>query len=406
MLPHALEVAHDIAVNTAPVSVAVTKRLMWGSFGLDPAQVDHAESELHKVVMGEADAREGVNAYLERRDAELVAHRQRVLAGRVAGPGGRGPVTDAPTTTTTEVLDGVDLTGRTVLITGATTGIGKETARALAAAGATVVVTARTDEKGETAVAELVDLVPGADISYEVLELGVAGERARLHRPLHGGPRPPRSADRQRGDHGGAVRPHRRRLRAAASAPTTSDTSCSSVGCCPLLEASAPARVVLLSSGGHAASDILWDDPNFEDARLLEDGGLRAVEDGQHPPRRRARPALRAARGARLLGAPGHGATDLGRHFTREDYAGAEGAGQGRPRPASSRRRSASTSARPRRCGRSWLPSWRPRAVPTWPTARWPRPVPTRSIPTPPERLWAISEELVGEEFPVSPTRR
>jgi len=68
VLSYALEVAHDMAVNTAPVSVAVTKRLMWGSFGLDPAQVDHAESELHKVVMGEADAREGVNAYLERRE--------------------------------------------------------------------------------------------------------------------------------------------------------------------------------------------------------------------------------------------------------------------------------------------------------------------------------------------------
>ena len=171
VLPHALEVAHDIAVNTAPVSVAVTKRLMWGSFGLDPTQVDHAESELHKVVMGEADAREGVNAYLERRDAGVVAHRERVLAGRVARARGRGPVTDAPTTTTTEVLDGVDLSGRTALVTGATTGIGKETARALAAAGASVVITARTDEKGETAVAELVELVPGADISYEVLEL-------------------------------------------------------------------------------------------------------------------------------------------------------------------------------------------------------------------------------------------
>jgi enoyl-CoA hydratase/carnithine racemase len=68
VLPHALRVAHDIAVNTAPVSVAVTKRLLWSSFGLDPGQVDRAETELHKVVMGEADAREGVMAYLERRD--------------------------------------------------------------------------------------------------------------------------------------------------------------------------------------------------------------------------------------------------------------------------------------------------------------------------------------------------
>lgn len=70
VLPRALEVAHDIAVNTAPVSVAVTKRLMWSSFGLNPGQTDVAESELHKVVMGEADAREGVMAYLERRDPE------------------------------------------------------------------------------------------------------------------------------------------------------------------------------------------------------------------------------------------------------------------------------------------------------------------------------------------------
>jgi len=70
VLPRALEVAHDIARNTAPVSVAVTKRLMWSSFGLNPGQIDRAESELHKVVMGEADAREGVMAYLERRDPE------------------------------------------------------------------------------------------------------------------------------------------------------------------------------------------------------------------------------------------------------------------------------------------------------------------------------------------------
>ena len=67
VLPHALEVAHDMAVNTAPVSVAVTKRLLWGSFGLVPGQVDRLETELHHHLMGEADAREGVHAFLERR---------------------------------------------------------------------------------------------------------------------------------------------------------------------------------------------------------------------------------------------------------------------------------------------------------------------------------------------------
>ena len=38
-------------------------------------------------------------------------------------------------TTTTEVLEGVDLGGKTILVTGATTGIGRETGRALGAAG-------------------------------------------------------------------------------------------------------------------------------------------------------------------------------------------------------------------------------------------------------------------------------
>ncbi|MGW1546860.1 SDR family NAD(P)-dependent oxidoreductase [Streptomyces sp. NPDC002346] len=45
--------------------------------------------------------------------------------------------------TTDEVIDGVHLTGRTAIVTGATSGIGVETARALALAGARVVLAAR-----------------------------------------------------------------------------------------------------------------------------------------------------------------------------------------------------------------------------------------------------------------------
>lgn len=41
--------------------------------------------------------------------------------------------------TTDDVLDGVDLTGQTVLITGAASGLGQETARAVAAHGGSVV---------------------------------------------------------------------------------------------------------------------------------------------------------------------------------------------------------------------------------------------------------------------------
>ncbi len=70
VLPLALEVAHDMAVNTAPVSVAVSKRLLWGTFSMTPDDVDRAETDLHHHLMGEADAREGVMAFLERRDPQ------------------------------------------------------------------------------------------------------------------------------------------------------------------------------------------------------------------------------------------------------------------------------------------------------------------------------------------------
>ncbi len=50
-----------------------------------------------------------------------------------------------------------DLTGQVVIVTGANSGIGKESAVALAAMGATVVMTARNAEKGEAARQEVVE---------------------------------------------------------------------------------------------------------------------------------------------------------------------------------------------------------------------------------------------------------
>ncbi len=67
VLPAALELARDIAVNTAPLSVAIAKRLLWESPTLTPADVGRKETELHHHLMGRADALEGVMAYLERR---------------------------------------------------------------------------------------------------------------------------------------------------------------------------------------------------------------------------------------------------------------------------------------------------------------------------------------------------
>lgn len=67
VLPAALELARDIALNTAPLSVAVSKRLLWQTYALSPADVERLETELHRHLMGRSDAREGALAFLERR---------------------------------------------------------------------------------------------------------------------------------------------------------------------------------------------------------------------------------------------------------------------------------------------------------------------------------------------------
>ena len=66
----AREIARDIAENTAPVSVAITKKLLWQSTGLSADQVEQAETELHHHLMGKPDAIEGAVAYMERRKPE------------------------------------------------------------------------------------------------------------------------------------------------------------------------------------------------------------------------------------------------------------------------------------------------------------------------------------------------
>ncbi len=67
VLPAALELARDIATNTAPMSVAASKRLLWESFDLDRAAVGVRETEIHLALMGHDDAKEGVRAFQEGR---------------------------------------------------------------------------------------------------------------------------------------------------------------------------------------------------------------------------------------------------------------------------------------------------------------------------------------------------
>jgi NAD(P)-dependent dehydrogenase (short-subunit alcohol dehydrogenase family) len=63
------------------------------------------------------------------------------------------------------------LKGRTAVITGATGGLGYETALALAGAGAEVVLTGRNDVKGRNAIQRIRGEFPNTKVSYETLDL-------------------------------------------------------------------------------------------------------------------------------------------------------------------------------------------------------------------------------------------
>lgn len=65
-----------------------------------------------------------------------------------------------------------DLDDRTVLVTGANTGIGKETARALAARGATLLLACRSQEKGRAAIDEIAADTGNRRLELLALDLG------------------------------------------------------------------------------------------------------------------------------------------------------------------------------------------------------------------------------------------
>ena len=73
--------------------------------------------------------------------------------------------------TAADVLEGVELSGRNVIVTGGAAGIGMETSRALAAAGAAVTIAARRPDEAERAVAEMRQAMPAALLSVRRLDL-------------------------------------------------------------------------------------------------------------------------------------------------------------------------------------------------------------------------------------------
>src|SRR6202140_5520511 len=78
------------------------------------------------------------------------------------------------TSTTDEVLEGVDLSGKRMLVTGVSAGLGVETARSLAAHGAQVVGAARDLNKAKAATEQVRKGAAANGGSFELIELDLA----------------------------------------------------------------------------------------------------------------------------------------------------------------------------------------------------------------------------------------
>jgi NAD(P)-dependent dehydrogenase (short-subunit alcohol dehydrogenase family) len=166
-------------------------------------------------------------------------------------------------TTTDEVLDGMDLTGCRVVITGGASGLGRESARAMAAHGAAVTVLARNDARAQGAKEDLEALVPGAPIEVGAVDLGdLASIRSFAGRYLSDH----EAIDVLINNAGIMACPFGRTVDGFETQFGTNHLGhflLTALLAPALLRGNGP-RVVTLSSAGHSRADVDLVDPNFE----------------------------------------------------------------------------------------------------------------------------------------------
>lgn len=310
-------------------------------------------------------------------------------------------------TTTDELLAGVDLSGRRILITGASAGLGVETARALASRGANLVLAVRDLAKGGHA-AETVRAAAAPNASVELREVDLASLKSV--RACADGLLSEGKALNVLIANAGVM---------ACPQGVTKDGFETQFGTnhlghfvfvnklVPLLLAGAPSRIVCLSSSGHRFSNVDLDDPNFERTpydpwvaygRAKTANALFALALDQR---------LRD-RGVRACSVhPGGIRTELGRHLTPEMIQ------QMMQRVSTSRvtfktvEQGAATSvwaaviADSAEIGGHYCEDCHVAETKTDPDAM-SGVRPHAQDPATAEALWARSEELVGEKFPLA----
>jgi NAD(P)-dependent dehydrogenase (short-subunit alcohol dehydrogenase family) len=241
-------------------------------------------------------------------------------------------------TTADEVLDGVDLSGRRVVITGTSSGLGLESTRALASKGAAITMLARSADKNEAAAETVRGLVPGADLETRTIDLtSLESVRACAEGILEAHDK----IDVLLNNAGVMVCPYSTNADGFENQLVSNHLGhfLLSVLLTPALIRGAPARVIELSSGAHGMSDFDFDDPNFERreynpwiayGQSKTANALFALEYDRR---------LRARGVSAFSVHPGVIMTELGRHMTEEtmqqmqDHVRAQADASGTPLP-------------------------------------------------------------------------
>ncbi|MBM7488906.1 NAD(P)-dependent dehydrogenase (short-subunit alcohol dehydrogenase family) [Micromonospora luteifusca] len=219
--------------------------------------------------------------------------------------------------TAADVVAGVDLTGQRAIVTGASSGIGVETARALATAGAEVTLAVRDVQAGERTAEDIRSTTANGSVRVAPLDLSdqdsIAAFVAAWEGPLH----------ILVNNAGVSATPERRTPEGWELQFATNHLGhfALATGLHRALAAAGQARVVSLSSIAHVQAPMVFEDVNFRERpydRMLAYGesktatALFAVEANRRW----------AGDGITVNAAnPGAVATNLGRHLTPEDYA-------------------------------------------------------------------------------------
>jgi NAD(P)-dependent dehydrogenase (short-subunit alcohol dehydrogenase family) len=161
--------------------------------------------------------------------------------------------------TAIQVMAGSDLSGRRAIVTGAASGIGIETARALARAGAEVTIAVRNLEAGTRAAEDIADTTGNARVVAATLDLSdrasVASFVAAWDGPLH----------MLVNNAGVMASPEMRTPEGWELQFATNHFGhfALAVGLHHALCAARSARVVSVSSGGHLLSPVVFEDTHF-----------------------------------------------------------------------------------------------------------------------------------------------